>query len=223
MLELINLKKTISGGDQKEWTIIKLPSLLLGAGEEMLLTGPSGSGKTTLLHMIAGLVSPSSGEIHFDGVRIDQLPQRQRDAWRAQYVGYIFQRLNLLEGMSVLENVMMAAAFAGRQDWTQVKLAARQLLARVGLAEKASLRPGKLSLGEQQRVAAARAVLNRPALLLADEPTASLDQENAAMILKLLRTLCAAQHTALLISTHDPGVMAEFARCYDLREGRLLA
>ncbi|HMM21770.1 MAG TPA: ABC transporter ATP-binding protein [Selenomonadales bacterium] len=195
--------------------------LSVGQGEQLALAGPSGCGKTTLLHLIAGLASPTSGEIRWDGERIDSWPERKRDAWRAGNVGYIFQSFNLLPGLDVTENILVAAALGGRKPdagqhrWTD------EMLARVGLAERARHRPSRLSMGEQQRVAVIRALINSPRLILADEPTASLDRDNAAIILELLQALCREKGSMLILASHDRDVTARFERLHELkRPGR---
>lgn len=218
LLTIKNLRKDIVEHDGSKVTITHADGLLLAAGQQMLLTGPSGSGKTTLLHLIAGLLLPSAGEIVFNGVRVDNMQTEARDLWRGQHLGYVFQKLNLLEALTVEENIYLAG-YVIRREMTAVRNETQSLLQRVGLAAKAKCYPRQLSMGEQQRVAVARAVLNQPELLLADEPTASLDAANAAMVLELLRELCSSKATALLLSTHDQNVMRGFEHRFDLRQG----
>ena len=170
LLEIKNIFKKITEPSGEVITVSRAEQLMLDKGGQMLLTGPSGSGKTTLLHMIAGLLSPSGGEIYFDGIRIDNMPERQRDLWRARNIGYVFQKLNLIEALTAEENILLAGYFADA-DMAALKKRAAELLERVGLLNKKDVLPGKLSIGEQQRVAVVRAVINNPVLLLADEPT----------------------------------------------------
>ena len=172
--------------------------------------------------MIAGLLSPSGGEIYFNGERIDNMPERERDLWRARNIGYVFQKLNLIEALTAEENILLAGYFAGG-DMAELKRRAHDLLERVGLAGKKDVLPGKLSIGEQQRVAVVRAVINKPVLLLADEPTASLDAENSRIVLGLLRGLCSENGTALILSTHDEGVKQQFDEWFDIKGGRFLS
>lgn len=222
LLEIKNVFKKVTEPSGEVITISHAGNLTLDAGGQMLLTGPSGSGKTTLLHMIAGLLSPSGGEIYFNGERIDNMPERERDLWRARNIGYVFQKLNLIEALTAEENILLAGYFAGG-DMVELKKRAHNLLERVGLAGKKDVLPGKLSIGEQQRVAVVRAVINKPVLLLADEPTASLDAENSRIVLGLLRGLCSENATALILSTHDEGVKQQFDEWFDIKGGRFLS
>ena len=222
LLEIKNVFKKVTEPSGEVITISHADNLTLDAGGQMLLTGPSGSGKTTLLHMIAGLLSPSGGEIYFNGERIDNMPERERDLWRARNIGYVFQKLNLIEALTAEENILLAGYFAGG-DMAELKGRAHDLLERVGLAGKKDVLPGKLSIGEQQRVAVVRAVINKPVLLLADEPTASLDAENSRIVLGLLRGLCSENGTALILSTHDEGVKQQFDEWFDIKGGRFLS
>ena len=179
-------------------------------GEMVGIEGPSGSGKTTFLHLLAALLRPTRGEILFDGINDDLLFQNEgADKWRAQSVGMVFQNMNLLPDFSVWENVLIAAKIAGMTRQTAQERA-KELLTRLGLADRMNRRPANLSLGEQQRGAVARAVVHRPSLVLADEPTASLDAENAAVVLDLLTELCAESRSLLLVATHDEAVKRRF-------------
>lgn len=221
LLEIKNIFKKITEPSGEVITVSRAEQLMLDKGGQMLLTGPSGSGKTTLLHMIAGLLSPSGGEIYFDGVRIDNMPERQRDLWRARNIGYVFQKLNLIEALTAEENILLAGYFADA-DMAALKKRAAELLKRVGLFNKKDVLPGKLSIGEQQRVAVVRAVINNPVLLLADEPTASLDAENSRVVLGLLRGLCSENGAALILSTHDESIKQQFDEWFDIKSGRFI-
>lgn len=221
LLEIKNIFKKITEPSGEVITVSRAEQLMLDKGGQMLLTGPSGSGKTTLLHMIAGLLSPSGGEIYFNGVRIDNMPERQRDLWRARNIGYVFQKLNLIEALTAEENILLAGYFADA-DMAALKKRAAELLERVGLFNKKDVLPGKLSIGEQQRVAVVRAVINNPVLLLADEPTASLDAENSRVVLGLLRGLCSENGAALILSTHDESIKQQFDEWFDIKSGRFI-
>lgn len=221
LLEIKNIFKKITEPSGEVITVSRAEQLMLDKGGQMLLTGPSGSGKTTLLHMIAGLLLPSGGEIYFDGVRIDNMPERQRDLWRARNIGYVFQKLNLIEALTAEENILLAGYFADA-DMAALKKRAAELLERVGLLNKKDVLPGKLSIGEQQRVAVVRAVINNPVLLLADEPTASLDAENSRVVLGLLRGLCSENCAALILSTHDESIKQQFDEWFDIKSGRFI-
>ncbi len=188
--------------------VFRIASFSLERQASMVLIGRSGTGKTTFLHLIAGLLSADAGSITVDGQVVSEMSESERDTFRARTIGCIFQTLHLLHGFTALENVLLAAAFAGRKQGSQQR--ARELLVRLGLEKKLHTYSHKLSVGEQQRVAIARALLNAPALLLADEPTASLDDENARLVVDELRRLASESGASLLIATHDPIVMESF-------------
>ncbi|BBB90278.1 MAG TPA: ABC transporter ATP-binding protein [Methylomusa anaerophila] len=223
MLEIHNLVKQFRHPNGEMITVTAVDQLRIGQGEQLILAGPSGSGKTTLLHLIAGLISPTAGEILWDEERIDHLPEARRDAWRAHNVGYIFQNFNLLNSLSVLENILVAVAFGSRSSSQGRRNEILPLLTKVGLADRADDKPARLSTGEQQRVAVARALINKPRLILADEPTASLDQGNVKVVLELLQELCEQNHSTLVLATHDREVMSRFPRILEMRrQGREL-
>lgn len=219
LLEIKNLSKKFHTPMGEIAASISIPSLQLEQGEALLLDGPSGSGKTTVLHMISGLLSADSGSIYFAGEDVSKLPTAQRDVWRADNVGYIFQRLNLLDELNVLENILLPQCWRKEKNKQDLRQRALVLLEQVGLAQKAACFPGGLSIGEQQRVAVVRALVHKPKLLLADEPTASLDLENGKVVLGLLKQLCQENNVALLLSTHDEAVKATFANKYNVRGG----
>ncbi|MCI3919076.1 ABC transporter ATP-binding protein [Paenibacillus sp. TRM 82003] len=187
----------------------------------MSLTGPSGSGKSTLLHIIAGIVRPTSGEVEMLGRKVTSLNERQADAFRASHIGYVFQSFHLLPGYSALENVRIGMQFAGAVPKSERARRAAALLERVGLSKRMHNRPHQLSNGEQQRVAIARALANRPSLVLADEPTASLDAEHGAKVIELLFDICDENRAALLLCTHDADIAAMTSRSVRLRGGVL--
>jgi ABC-type lipoprotein export system ATPase subunit len=192
-----------------EWTI-DLPRLELERGEQVLLTGSSGRGKSTLMHLICGLIDPSQGEVLVDGQAIHGLHGAARDRFRGRTIGVIFQNFNLLYGFSALENVMAALMFSTTPP-KQHRRRAAELLAHLGIDEQ-DRDPHRMSIGQQQRVAVARAVACEPALVLADEPTASLDPENATTALELIRATCREANAALLCVSHDPALAERFER-----------
>jgi len=209
MLHLRDVTKSYRELDGSLLPILDIPSFHLAPGEQMVLVGRSGSGKTSLLHIIAGISRPDAGEVRVDGIDLALLSESECDAFRAQRIGYVFQTFNLLAGFTALENVLLGMRFAsGRMD----KARARHLLERVGLGHRMQHRPGMLSVGEQQRVAVARALANRPKLLLADEPTANVDTAHQAQVLNLLRETCREENVALVLVTHSPEVAAQFDR-----------
>jgi putative ABC transport system ATP-binding protein len=189
--------------------VLDIPAFRLGGGEQVALSGASGSGKTTLLNVIAGIAAATSGAIVVDGEDLMRMGEAGRDRFRARHIGYIFQTFNLLPAFSALENVLLGMTFAGATSGSPKERAAA-LLDRVGLAHRRTHRPRELSVGEQQRVAVARALANRPALVLADEPTANLDLRTGRAVVELIRQVCADEGSALLLVTHDSDVMAQF-------------
>jgi putative ABC transport system ATP-binding protein len=185
-------------------------NLQLAPGEQALLLGPSGSGKTSLLHLAAGLLTPDSGAISLAGQEMPARPA-DRDSLRRQTVGIVFQTLRLISALTLRGNLALAARLSGQPD-TQID----QLLEQLGLGHRADARPRALSQGEAQRAAIARALVARPALLLADEPTSALDDASADRVATLLTGLSAAQGTALLVATHDSRLKPHFSRTIDL-------
>ncbi|HEX5719452.1 MAG TPA: ABC transporter ATP-binding protein [Thermoanaerobaculia bacterium] len=186
-------------------------------GEALAITGPSGSGKSTLLHLIGSLDRPSSGTIEIDGTDPFALPEPKLAWFRNRTIGFVFQDSHLLPQYTVLENVLVPSlAFKGPSMETR----AAELLERVGLAHRMTHRPAELSGGERQRAAVARALLNRPRLLLCDEPTGSLDRAAATAVADLLFELHQAEKTVLIAVTHSLDLAARFARRCELVEGR---
>ncbi len=186
---------------------LHLPDIAIPEQGRVLLLGPSGSGKTTLLSVLAGLLKPDSGTVTVKGRDIYALSSRERDHLRGQSFGFVFQTLHLLPSLSLRQNVMLAADMADAQrDDDRLD----DLLKNLGLADKAHRKPEALSQGEQQRAAIARAVLNRPALILADEPTSALDDANAHVVMDLLDAQAKATNAALLIATHDHRITNRF-------------
>ena len=215
MLSIRQLKKSFTQPDGARVAVLDLPSFDLAQGEQVLLMGRSGCGKTTLLHIIAGITTPDSGTVEIAGLNLTKLSEAARDRFRAQHLGYVFQTFNLLAGFTALENVLLAMSFTGRRS---DESRARQLLDRVGLGHRLTHRPAQLSVGEQQRVAVARALVNRPQLLLADEPTANVDARNQQQIVDLLREQCREENVSLLIVTHAPEVARQFERVEHLEQ-----
>jgi putative ABC transport system ATP-binding protein len=215
MLTLRNIKKSFIEPDGSRLPILDIDSYHLDAGEQAVLLGQSGGGKTTLLHVIAGISRPDTGQVLIDGLDLARLPEAGRDRFRAENVGYIFQTFNLMPGFTALENVLLGMTFArGKKDVVR----ARELLRRVGLAHRLTHKPNQLSVGEQQRVAVARSLANRPKLLLADEPTANVDPGNQQTIVDLIRQTCRAEGIALLMVSHAMEVANQFDRIDRLGE-----
>jgi len=189
--------------------VARLGHLTLAPGEAALLTGPSGSGKTTLLLAIAGLARRHAGRATVGGIDLHDLPPARRDRFRGRSIGFVFQDLHLVTGLSALDNVLLAPYAAGAP---QDRARALALLGELGLGDLARASAARLSRGQAQRVAIARAVLQKPKLILADEPTASLDDEAAAAVCDLLLAAAAANGAALVIATHDRRLRERIAR-----------
>ena len=197
--------------------ILKGVNLTLQPAQVVAILGPSGSGKSTLLHLLGGLDKPTSGEIYWGERSVHDLDQRVLAAVRVRQIGLIFQQHYLLEDLSVLENVTLPGRIGGEIDAPR----GRDLLSRVGLSERMSFLPKKLSGGERQRVAVARALYNRPGVILADEPTGSLDRRSAKAVYELLVELAREEGSAVLMVTHDEGLVEEVDARYHLGEGVL--
>jgi putative ABC transport system ATP-binding protein len=214
-LVLEGVRKSYVEPDGGRLPILGIRRFELKAGEQAVLVGESGGGKTTLLNVIAGITLPDSGRVLVDGQEINRLPEAARDQFRSRKIGFVFQTFNLLDAFTALENVLLGMSFSGRAVDRQ---RGRELLQRVGLGHRLDHRPGMLSVGEQQRVAVARALANRPTLLLADEPTASVDTGHQQNILNLIREACTEQNCALLLVTHSPEIAAQFERVDRLQD-----
>ena len=215
MLLVENVKKSYREPSGERLPILDVPRLKLAAGEQVVIRGRSGGGKTTLLNVIAGLATVDEGRIVVNGVDVTRLPEAVRDRFRARHIGFVFQTFNLLAGFSALENVLLGMTFTGQQNDAN---RARELLGRVGLGHRLSHKPAALSVGEQQRVAVARALVNRPGLLLADEPTANIDPAHQQQVIDLLREVCRAEDVAMLLVTHSDEVARQFDRVEHLEE-----
>lgn len=212
MLEIADLKKSFRTPEGGMVEVVNLGHFTLAAGAHVALRGASGSGKTTLLNLIAGIVAADAGRVRLEGAEMTALSEAGRDRLRAEKIGYIFQTFNLLQGCTVLENVVLGMSFGPRRaDRAQ----ARALLERVGLGHRLDYFPRQLSTGQQQRVAVARALVNRPALVLADEPTGNLDRRHATEALTLIREVCRENTAALLLVTHDEAALAQFDQVGD--------
>ena len=215
MLQLTDVKKSFREPDGGVLPILDIASFQLGGGQQMVLVGRSGCGKSTLLYVISGISRPDSGRVKVDGWDITLMNEAECDRFRAEKIGYVFQTFNLLAGFTALENVMLGMRFARRRV---DRARARHLLERVGLGHRLTHKPTALSVGEQQRVAVARALANRPKLLLADEPTANVDSGHQQQIIDLLRDTCREEEVSLLIVTHSHEVADQFERVDHLEE-----
>lgn len=184
-------------------------------GEKVALVGSSGCGKSTLLHLVGGMIRPDAGTVEVEGKRLDQMPGPALDRFRGRTIGYVFQDHNLVPALSALDNVLLGLRFGGTVPRMQWNARAKEMLDRVGLGHRRRYRPDRLSVGERQRVAIARALANHPPILLADEPTGSLDPANSAQVFSLLREMCDEGTHTLLLVTHDAKIAARLDRRFD--------
>ncbi|HXW44250.1 MAG TPA: ABC transporter ATP-binding protein [Streptosporangiaceae bacterium] len=219
LLRASKLTKTFDG-DGSAVQAVRGIDLALRPGEFVAITGPSGSGKSTLLHMLGGLEPPTSGQIWLAGHRVDGLSQARWAVLRRRHIGFVFQFFNLVSNMTVADNVELAALMGGATR-KQARARRIELLADLGLAAKADAAPARLSGGEQQRVAMARALANRPSLLLADEPTGNLDSAASRAVLRLLGR-AHADGQAILLVTHDARVASAADRVVSLFDGMVM-
>ncbi len=196
--------------------VLELGDFALPAGGQCLIAGPSGCGKTTLLYALAGLSPVMAGSVSVNGTVITALNESARDAFRGRHIGIVYQGIHLIKSLSVLQNVMLASYAAGL---AAQETRARALLSRLGLSEKLHAMPDTLSQGQAQRVAIARAALHSPALLLADEPTSSLDDASCAGVIALLKEVALEANSTLVIATHDARVKEHFADVVTLGGG----
>jgi len=221
MNELISLADVTKVYRNAGQTALAGITLTIPAGQFAAVMGPSGSGKSTLLNMIAGLDRPTQGEVQVDGVKVNQLGEAALARYRRAKLGFVFQFFNLLDRLTVLDNILLPAQLAGLKPRVAVERA-RELMQQLGIAEKARVYPGRLSGGERQRVAIARAVINQPAVLLADEPTGALDSRSGEVVMDLLAQIHRGGQTVLLV-THDTKLAASYAsRVLTMRDGRIV-
>jgi lipoprotein-releasing system ATP-binding protein len=216
-LEVLNLKHSFQT-DAGTLEVLKGLDFSLAAGRVLAIVGPSGSGKSTLLHLLGGLETPSSGELIWGGVSLAGASQEVLAARRALEVGFVFQHHYLLEDLTTLENVGLPGLIASKPNDAR----ALQLLKRVGLQDRAHFFPRALSGGERQRAAIARALLTKPRLILADEPTGSLDRANADLVFGMLVELARLENTAVVVVTHDESLVSRVDEVIRLEDGRIV-
>jgi putative ABC transport system ATP-binding protein len=222
MLVVKNLTKSFASPSGKV-TALDDVNISIKTGEFASIIGKSGSGKSTLLSMLGALDTPTSGTIKVDDVDIAKLSANRQTAYRAKKIGFVFQQYNLIPNLTALENVMLALEFGGVSPRKR-KVRAEQLLNEVGITPDEMLRkPTRLSGGQQQRVSIARALANRPSIILADEPTGNLDSETGKKIFDLLHTLSRSENTTILAVTHDMDIAGKTDRTFTLKDGKIVA
>lgn len=219
VLQCDGLAKTYAEG-RLETPVFKDLDLSVREGETVAILGASGAGKSTLLHLLGGLDTPTSGEVHVAGQRMSGLSDAERGRLRNRALGFVYQFHHLLPEFTALENVMMPVLLGG-MDIPEAETRARHLLDGVGLGHRLDHKPGELSGGERQRAAVARALVNRPACVLGDEPTGNLDEKTAATVFELMLSLNREQRTSLVLVTHDRRLARRLDRVLELHEGRL--
>ena len=213
-----DLQKRYQLGKENYVDALRGATVNVGAGEMVAIMGPSGCGKSTMLHMMGCLDEPDSGEIWLNGRRVDDLSTRATTKVLREEIGFIFQGFNLVSSMTALDNVALASQYAGKSRREAQKLA-REALEAVGLSDRAGHRPSELSGGQQQRAAIARALVNRPAVIMGDEPTGNLDSASSAEVIDMMREINLTTGTTFILVTHDPDVAEACDRVIHMRDG----
>ena len=205
--------------DRPDHKVLNIPSWSLSKGDQTFVHGPSGGGKSTLLGILSGLLRPSDGTVTVLDQRLDSLSNRQRDRFRAEHIGYVFQQFNLIPYLSALDNVLLATRFSAQKNNIVLQNAIKTLFEALNIAEKEWYRPTRdLSTGQQQRVAIARALINKPQLLIADEPTSSLDSANKEAFMQLLMPMVSDNNMTLLFVSHDLSLSSYFPKVESLND-----
>lgn len=217
ILEVRDLYKVFNQGKHSEVDAVNNVSIEVNKGEIVMLIGPSGSGKTTLLTMLGGLLKPTSGEIKIHSIDIGKLNNRGLTKIKREKIGFVFQSFNLLENLSAVENVMIAAFKV-----KNAKVRSRELLIKLGLEKRVNALPKELSGGERQRVAIARAIINNPEIIFADEPTANLDKASGRGVMNVLCSIACEQGSSLIIVSHDERIQDIAHRVIHIEDGRLV-
>jgi ABC-type lipoprotein export system ATPase subunit len=222
MIELRDVNKTYTLNGYQAVEAVRNASLSVSQGEFLVITGRSGSGKTTLLNLVGGMTRPTDGQVLIDGVDLWQLGDREQSRLRSQKFGFIFQFPSLLPSLTVLENVALPAMFSADRNDEEDYRRAQELLELVGLVEKLHAYPRQLSAGQQQRVVVARALLNQPEILLADEPTSDLDEQTEQEIMQLLRDIHHRTGTTILLVTHTSQLISYGTRALQMAGGAIV-
>jgi len=215
MIARIEGLELVYDSGQEKLKVLDVPAWSLEQGEQVAIYGPSGSGKSTFLHVLAGLLLPTRGTVEVCGYELHALSESARDRYRAEHIGYIFQNFNLLQGYTALENILLGMTFSRKKP---DRALAEDLLRKAGIWERRKHYPSQMSIGEQQRVAVARALANRPKLILADEPTASLDPLHADGVMDTLREICRTHGCSLVLVSHETQVIGKFEKAIPFME-----
>lgn len=223
MIRIEAASKTYAPGSHAEIAALRGVDLEVGRGDLLVITGRSGAGKTTLLNLVAGLTRPTSGRVLWDGADLWALDDVRRSALRNRQIGFVFQFPSLLPSLTVLENVVLPTAFGPNRRDPDIPGRATSLLQQVGMADWRHAYPRQLSAGQQQRVVIARALINRPQALLADEPTSNLDAETEREVMTLFSELQAAGELTMLMVTHAPHLVPQASRVIEMAGGVLRA
>lgn len=205
--------------DRPDHRVLNIPSWSLANADQMLVHGSSGVGKSTLLGLLSGLLTPNEGSVTVLDQRLDRMTNRQRDHFRAKHIGYVFQQFNLMPYLSAMDNVLLATRFVARKNNSSLQNEIKTLFQALNIAEKEWHRPTRdMSIGQQQRVAIARALINKPELLIADEPTSSLDSANKAAFMELLMPMVTENNMTLLFVSHDLSLANYFPKVESIEE-----
>ena len=197
---------------------LKLKNLDIKDGEKVAFIGSSGCGKTTLFNLISGLIVPTKGEVNVENTLLNNLPESERDKFRANHIGYIFQDFNLFPEFTVLQNIVLPMSFSKKIEKPNIQKEAINMIKRVGLEDKINQKVKTLSGGEKQRVAIARSMVNKPKIILADEPTGNLDYKNGAKVMELLLKISSEENATLLVITHNNSQLSLFDRSLNIEE-----
>lgn len=219
ILSAVEIRKAFKSPDGGLTEVLKGASLDVCESESVSICGESGAGKTTFLNIIAGLESPDSGEVLWDGRRIDLLSNSKQAALRARFMGFVFQNCCLIPELNARENVEFAARIAGIYDRRKSRARAEELLEFTGLGGRMKHLPSQLSGGEKQRVAVARALMNNPSVILADEPTGNLDEKTGESVMEMMLSLCGSGRASLILITHNPDFARRTSKCVRISGG----
>lgn len=219
ILSAVEIRKAFKSPDGGLTEVLKGASLDVCESESVSICGESGAGKTTFLNIIAGLESPDSGEVLWDGRRIDLLSNSKQAALRARFMGFVFQNCCLIPELNARENVEFAARIAGVYERRKSRARAEELLEFTGLGGRMKHLPSQLSGGEKQRVAVARALMNNPSVILADEPTGNLDEKTGESVMEMLLSLCGSGRASLILITHNPDFARRTSKCVRISVG----